>query len=441
MMRAISWFLFKHMMKGNITKEKFNWCNHFSYFSAVRADRMRGGRNKFGPLYKYDRAVKQQALQQRQQMLSNRLFGPSGTSDRYDSGMEMPPVPSTTPPDVKPDINLLSSYVAGDCSQPDHDHFLPHMARSILPHAKPFSEAVLNSTPGGPCQVAFPLYQTVGSSPLASYAPTTGFQLCFPEANRSGHATTSPTSAATNPLAGMAHMMSEINSSLSPPVPSSNAFHFQGHRYSQQQQQQQQQQLQHPIETWPELHPDSLQLPTQYRNVATYSDDVYSACDNRWYNQTHCLPPFGGISASTHPTLPTTSSFCAPSQQPFAPPAIPLRSTVLSFPAIPPLIKELQRNELSKSEILQKLGTLVDSLLTQYSNLRSEMEEVTMQSSDLSANNGSGCLRLMLQIFCQLCDRSLFMLVEWARGAHLFKELKVSEICIYLGIGIYPRVA
>jgi len=29
---------------------------------AVRADRLRGGRNKFGPLYKHDRAMKQQKL-------------------------------------------------------------------------------------------------------------------------------------------------------------------------------------------------------------------------------------------------------------------------------------------------------------------------------------------------------------------------------------------
>lgn len=36
------------------------------YFSAVRADRMRGGRNKFGPMYKRDRARKLQMMRQRQ---------------------------------------------------------------------------------------------------------------------------------------------------------------------------------------------------------------------------------------------------------------------------------------------------------------------------------------------------------------------------------------
>jgi len=35
-------------------------------FLAVRADRMRGGRNKFGPMYKRDRARKLQVMRQRQ---------------------------------------------------------------------------------------------------------------------------------------------------------------------------------------------------------------------------------------------------------------------------------------------------------------------------------------------------------------------------------------
>ena len=38
--------------------------------AAVRTDRMRGGRNKFGPMYKRDRALKQQAMRQRQQLLA-----------------------------------------------------------------------------------------------------------------------------------------------------------------------------------------------------------------------------------------------------------------------------------------------------------------------------------------------------------------------------------
>lgn len=49
--------------------------------SAVRADRMRGGRNKFGPMYKRDRARKLQIARQRQlalQALRGSMSGPEG---------------------------------------------------------------------------------------------------------------------------------------------------------------------------------------------------------------------------------------------------------------------------------------------------------------------------------------------------------------------------
>ena len=41
------------------------------YFLAVRQDRMRGGRNKFGPMYKRDRAMKQQALRAQQRVMAD----------------------------------------------------------------------------------------------------------------------------------------------------------------------------------------------------------------------------------------------------------------------------------------------------------------------------------------------------------------------------------
>ncbi|CAD5115189.1 unnamed protein product [Dimorphilus gyrociliatus] len=59
---------------------------------AVRADRMRGGRNKFGPMYKRDRALKQQALRQRQQL----MYVQHST-----------PMDQASTPDIKPDVSRL----------------------------------------------------------------------------------------------------------------------------------------------------------------------------------------------------------------------------------------------------------------------------------------------------------------------------------------------
>ncbi|KAJ8946202.1 hypothetical protein NQ318_012248 [Aromia moschata] len=50
---------------------------------AVRADRMRGGRNKFGPMYKRDRARKLQMMRQRQ-LAAQTLRGSLG-GDMYNS--------------------------------------------------------------------------------------------------------------------------------------------------------------------------------------------------------------------------------------------------------------------------------------------------------------------------------------------------------------------
>ena len=79
------------------------------YLLAVRSDRMRGGRNKFGPMYKRDRALKQQAARQVQGMqgdlpplLTNGAMGPAGL---------MPNKPGS-PEDVKPDPVLLQASLS-----------------------------------------------------------------------------------------------------------------------------------------------------------------------------------------------------------------------------------------------------------------------------------------------------------------------------------------
>ena len=65
-------------------------------FSAVRADRMRGGRNKFGPMYKRDRARKLQILRQRQLALQA-IRGSIGGSSA-DGASQLSPSYAPQPP-------------------------------------------------------------------------------------------------------------------------------------------------------------------------------------------------------------------------------------------------------------------------------------------------------------------------------------------------------
>nr|UJP31521.1 putative steroidogenic factor 1 [Ensis directus] len=72
---------------------------------AVRQDRMRGGRNKFGPMYKRDRALKQQALRQQQQMFASCQMRLANGMDGFSTG-------SGEPQDIKPDPAFLMSMAS-----------------------------------------------------------------------------------------------------------------------------------------------------------------------------------------------------------------------------------------------------------------------------------------------------------------------------------------
>lgn len=75
--------------------------NYFSLRLAVRADRMRGGRNKFGPMYKRDRARKLQILRQRQlalQAIRGSIGGGSSSSGTAAEGAQSQLSPTGYPP-------------------------------------------------------------------------------------------------------------------------------------------------------------------------------------------------------------------------------------------------------------------------------------------------------------------------------------------------------
>lgn len=58
--------------------------------TAVRADRMRGGRNKFGPMYKRDRARKLQIMRQRQLAVQALRAAGENTTQLSPAGYQQP---------------------------------------------------------------------------------------------------------------------------------------------------------------------------------------------------------------------------------------------------------------------------------------------------------------------------------------------------------------
>lgn len=82
-------------------------CFFLLFFIAVRADRMRGGRNKFGPMYKRDRARKLQILRQRQLALQAIRGSISGTSSNTGSGsLNEGPQSQLSPSNFPPYANM-----------------------------------------------------------------------------------------------------------------------------------------------------------------------------------------------------------------------------------------------------------------------------------------------------------------------------------------------
>jgi len=98
---------------------------------AVRADRMRGGRNKFGPMYKRDRARKLQLQRQRQQIVNQTSRGCHGT-------------PSAAAPDS---AHQLLYGTQGYSSQPKHElvqiHQLSSSTSSPESSPSPLGQAVV----------------------------------------------------------------------------------------------------------------------------------------------------------------------------------------------------------------------------------------------------------------------------------------------------------
>lgn len=126
---------------------------------AVRADRMRGGRNKFGPMYKRDRARKLQMMRQRQiavQTLRGSL-GEGGLVLGFSSPyatvpvkqeIQIPQVSSlTSSPESSPGPALLAAQTQAPQPPPPpaHDKWETHSPHSASPDAFAFETPATNT--------------------------------------------------------------------------------------------------------------------------------------------------------------------------------------------------------------------------------------------------------------------------------------------------------
>ena len=87
------------------------------------------------------------------------------------------------------------------------------------------------------------------------------------------------------------------------------------------------------------------------------------------------------------------------------------------------LINDLQRHDTRLRDSITQLCCYADEMLEQ---LQTSVMDRSKDETSLEVDS-TALTRQMIVMACQLCDQALFVLVEWARHAHFFRQLPVSD--------------
>jgi len=103
-------------------------------------------------------------------------------------------------------------------------------------------------------------------------------------------------------------------------------------------------------------------------------------------------------------------------------------------------IAELRRNEPNQRDVQKKLSNVLHAALEEQRqrpqpsvDSPTTAEHIPVEPGAESADRTapelrqSSELRRVMEVICKVCDQMLFMMVEWARGARFFRELKVRS--------------
>ena len=418
---------------------------------AVRPDRMRGGRNKFGPMYKYDRALRQQALRQRQLLLAQGFHQPLNH--------DMPPADFlTTPPDVKPDISQLSatSRVVHEAVPAPTDVASSH--GEFYRYGNDPASASAGSYPVPPsraCQDSYLPRQDHHRYSSSTMSYDYDVNVSVPFSNM-----TDPRVLRLTPLAGLSHMMNDVPNfvgqsaesrlqrvypaTVRPRTYTSQPSHpsnlptssYQLPMNRPPEELRRHSSMVPPPSSFPSVlpqssHPFPPNHPPQSSSQAIVSaESPPSRVPLRFSRRVNdLLPNASQLSpVSTMSAMPLQASL-----QPSQPLSISSRcpNTLLDF------ISELCRNEPNQRDVQKKLSHVLQSALEEQRRRppvisTAGVEHIPMEPCAESAHRTVADLRPASQLWhsmefiCKMCDQMLFVMVEWARGAWFFRELKVQ---------------
>ena len=416
---------------------------------------MRGGRNKFGPMYKRDRALKQQAVRQRQQMFTqmhcqmqmgqfNGMGGPplppgmSGLMPPHMDGMGY-----DGPHDIKPSLPMIGMHGGPphNGGMPHHGHMPPSMMSPHHPvHHTNFTsmnqqENPITSNAGSASNAVAGLHSSQG--PLGP--PNSSGALMMPSMMNS-------------------HLGSGVSVGVhSPPLPHHHgggggdvmgAQHHHHHPHHQHHQappgphpHHPQPHMHHPPAHVP-LHPSQRQgglhpmppspsdmLPPSSVN-GSGSSSAHSHNNNNHSSNNHVVSP-----AHAHAHGPSNNSHSHPAGQSSPVTSADSASSVQvgasSGANLPVVVRTLTCSEPLEAEVEHKLASIAEMMLQQQESLQMQQNQQGLMGGGAAAGGSSEpeqSNRANLQLLCKLSDQALFLLVEWARSAAFFKDLKVCLI-------------
>lgn len=423
---------------------------------AVRPDRMRGGRNKFGPIYRRDRALRRQLLCKQTELISNlqHLMPTSSMScrplrsdlspmDRRMGSSMGGPKPTASPPfadprsnvyafksedvDIKPPIELLSGLVNSGL-QPSYTSMFP---TSRTASAAAGSKTEASGSYRGFTTSRLPLTTASSKMNVAMSGSTSSSKMLDSSQMRgdyvhgydgqpsmsSGVAEYS-SGGANNPFLGLTEMAAAIVTQFMTqggPLPSSTGGAQPLYHMSQASSQVGYSRPPTVTSSDAVVHH---QQPTATQG--SYSPELihFSSQISSYPGSYGLQPPvdtrgIGGGSSKGRAHNSTSSGD-----------NIPLGSS--PQPGLFQLIVDLQKNDQRLRDSHQKLRRFADELLEQLAGTMNEMER-GVSGDGASANVKDQVTNFMIQVMCKLCDQALFVLVNWARRAHLFREIVVED--------------
>lgn len=449
--------------------------------TAVRADRMRGGRNKFGPIYRRDRALRRQIRSQLHndpdlelvaKAAATRTLGKAdleaiakaaatvttskaciNSPHSYNLLVSQPTSMNLVDVDLKPDIAKLCGLVAsGDCvstSNYRQQHSSAELANASGMKSSAQSSYLSSSTAVSHCTTSDPLtglsgmaaallsqflqHQQRGSLPATNVTSlSTCVACCMPLNTLTTSVVSTPalTTYSTQlwcrapvPRADVQYFNSKLTAISHPVSPEKSVIsviHTPTHPVSSQQYMipviqtltspvTPQQPLISAVHTMSHpVTPEQSVIPTVH---ITSSDMSESAVSSVSVCSSQHIP-------HTTPPVPSTSLSSSSSSE--------LRLSSLGLNGVPAtlrLIFDLKR-QTSASSRLGEGGVSSD-------RLRRFVEDLLQQPVTSVTGSIETAVQRAVALACRVCDQQLFLLVDWARQAHFFRQLAVntSSVC------------